>query len=409
MCSTQLFAQSVVEKYYHFAVKQFESNGLYYIITDTVPYFRRMYDGDTYRIEEDLGDLQFKWDLLPSVGTYFTDGEAWVIPPFYADQLYSWDIKDRPGLRNYDGDLVIPNEVIYNDTVYRVGLSPYFAAQMNGTLGSQYDYPGRITSICIGDSVHSEFYRYWRFLVIRNYYDNSIKRLHLGKYIAPTRFEDYERSSYIPLLDRLTSLEYISVSEDNPRLFSDNGILYEYINDEKTKAVALFVPYNIGKVINFSSDKSVTGIGHDALNKYLYFTDLKKFDRVNIPENISYFESCLMHLDVDTLCVFSKTPPKIMNYSSEYAKDLVVEEPFIDGLLMVPDGALELYASDAFWSLFYRIEEMGSGKSIVTGTETITKDKLKKGESGYYDLSGYKYSVPMGHIFIKDGKKYLKK
>ena len=318
------FGQS---KFYDLDYEVFEVDGLYYLVSDTVlvpsvgDYFPEFSNIDKFKDWPFFEHVYYNHSLI----TVFTDGEAWLIPPYYANQ-----IAGIGGDKSYHGELVVPSEVTHDGKTYKVGLAKNFMAESKTDTEHLY-------SVVFSDGLEYTLdgfgNLYWS--VDRPSY---VKTITLGENCKYNNFGLDVQLFYFK------NLESVYVSENNTQLFDIDGVLCSRPTEDKA-GIVLFIPTCGKKVVEVPEREDLRILGNNAISSF-YNTHL---DRINIPATIDSLDCMAIPSDVDSIYVYATTPPK--SRCDIYVSD--------DAKLFVPHGCVEAYANDEKWgSAFKQIIDM---------------------------------------------------
>lgn len=334
-------------KVYDLDYEVFEVDGLYYLVSDTVPvYFVGDYVPNLRNVNK-FKDYPFfeHVEYNNSLETLFTDGKAWLIPPYYANQ-----IAGLGGDKSYHGELVVPGEVTHDGKTYKVGLAKNFMAESRTDTEHLY-------SVVISDGVECTLnalgFLYPSALSNRPSY---LKTITLGENCK------YSNFSLSVDLFYFKNLESVYVSESNTQLFDIDGVLCSRPTEDKA-GIVLFIPTCGKKVVEVPEREDLRILGNNAIYSY-YNTHL---DRINIPATIDSLDYRAIDADVDSVYIYATMPPK--THSTIYVSD--------DAKLFVPHGCVEAYANDEIWgSTFKEIIDMEASTPATAEKQYIYAEPL---------------------------------
>ena len=370
-------------KYYDLKYEVFEVDGLFYLVSDTV---RVLPSGE---FDPEFPNLS-KFEDYPfynqtsygsSLITLFTDGEAWLIPPYYAYKL-SGKVGYENRNKNYHGELVVPSEVVYGGKNYKVKPASNFMAES----GSDDEH---LYSVVISDGVDMLIDNLGDYYSSEYGRQSFVKTLTLGE---NTKLKQV----YYQNLYCFPNLECIFVSEKNTQLYDINGVLCSR-QEQGAAGLLVYSPIAGKRVAKVPESEELRTIGHMAIvTRYG-----EHLDKISIPATIDSLCADAINASVDSVCVYAPTPPKAPFgiYVSENAK------------LYVPHGSVEAYVKDANWgSQFSEIVDMETGQSVKPsqgiGSASLTNSERVNSE--VYDLQGRSVAgTPRPGIYIQQGRKRL--
>lgn len=334
-------------KVYDLDYEVFEVDGLYYLVSDTVPvYFVGDYVPNLRNVNK-FKDYPFfeHVEYNNSLETLFTDGKAWLIPPYYANQ-----IAGLGGDKSYHGELVVPGEVTHDGKTYKVGLAKNFMAESRTDTEHLY-------SVVISDGVECTLNALGSFYpsALSNR-PSYLKTITLGENCKYSNFRLSVDLFYFK------NLESVYVSESNTQLFDIDGVLCSRPTEDKA-GIVLFIPTCGKKVVEVPEREDLRILGNNAIYSF-YNTHL---DRINIPATIDSLDYRAIDADVDSVYIYATMPPKI--HSTIYVSD--------DAKLFVPHGCVEAYANDEIWgSTFKEIIDMEASTPATAEKQYVYADPV---------------------------------
>ena len=362
--------------------KPFDINGEYALRTFSFETFEyaTLYvpDGTINKYKETLGWKDFK----------NINGQEYSIAAENADgvMIYYNFINDKSELmvisvgKQYEGDVIIPEEVAYKDKTLKVTAIADEAFNGCKSLYSVY-IPNSVISI--GDYAF--------------YYCSSLTTLHIGSSVTSIgKFAFYG----------CTALTSISVEDGNMTYDSrDNcNALIE------TASNTLLIGCK-----NTTIPNSVTTLGYAA------FSECEGLNTITIPDGVTTISDWVFYNCAGLTSITIPNSVSSIGAGAFFGVELEsvisqIEEPFdIYGefdpvstfssrtyhraTLYVPKGTIEKYKVKEGWKEFELIEEMGG--SGISNIEAQASD------APYYNLNGQRIAQPKKGIYIQNGKKLV--
>lgn len=372
-------------KYYDLKYEVFETDGLFYLVSDTVRVLPSGEFDPEFPNLSNFEDYPFysQTSYGSSLITLFTDGDAWLIPPYYA-----YKPSGKAGYenrnKNYHGELVVPSEVAYGGKTYKVKPAANFMAES----GSDDEH---LYSVFITDGVDM-LIDYLGYYYSSEYGRQSfVKTLTLGK---DTKLGHH----YYHGLYGFHNLEHIFVSEKNPQLYDINGALCSR-SEQGSANMLVYSPVAGKRVVEVPENDVLRTIG----NRAIVTGYGQHLDRISIPATIDSLCADAISASVDSVCVYAPTPPKANYgiYVSANAK------------LYVPHGSVEAYANDESWGgKFGEIVDMETGQWVKPsqGIKVTSLTNNESVKSKVYNLQGRIVNgTSRPGLRIQQGRKWVSK